>query len=100
MVEMPDEAEEVADAVAVGVGEGPRVDLVEHRGLPPRLVRPIGGVGSRPPGFGSVDSSGHPAAGSGFQGWTGVQQTPSVGRPPTGSRHWALGGAFTCNRTT
>ena len=58
MVEMRDEAGKVADAVAVGIGEGPRVDLVEHRGLPPRPVGLGGGVGSQPPGLGATGGRG------------------------------------------
>src|SRR5438132_12471470 len=36
MVEARDEPGQVADAVAVRVGVGARVDLVDHRALPPR----------------------------------------------------------------
>ena len=42
------DAAQVADAVAVAVGEGPRVDLVDRAALPPRQVRhgrhPTGGL--------------------------------------------------------
>ena len=36
VVQMGPHAGEIPDSVTVGVGEGPRVDLVEHPGLPPR----------------------------------------------------------------
>jgi hypothetical protein len=36
MVQMGDHAPQVADPVAVGVGEGARIDLVEHAVAPPR----------------------------------------------------------------
>ena len=32
-------AVQVADSVAVGIGEAPRIDLIDHRGAPPRPVR-------------------------------------------------------------
>jgi hypothetical protein len=35
VVQMVDDAAQVAHAVAVGVGEAPRVDLVDDRALPP-----------------------------------------------------------------
>ena len=35
VVEPPGDAREIADAVAVGVGEAARIDLVDDRGLPP-----------------------------------------------------------------
>ncbi|EON33882.1 hypothetical protein GTC6_05927 [Gordonia terrae C-6] len=38
VTEFVDDPGEVADPVAVEIGEGARVDLVEHRGLPPRGV--------------------------------------------------------------
>ena len=38
VAEAPGDAVEVAGAVAVGVLEGARVDLVEDAGLPPRAV--------------------------------------------------------------
>ena len=38
MVEVAPDALEVADAVAVRVGEGAGIDLVDDGGLPPRLV--------------------------------------------------------------
>ena len=44
VVEVVDDAADVADAVAVGVGEAARVDLVDDRGLPPRVGR-VGAVG-------------------------------------------------------
>jgi hypothetical protein len=36
VVEAPDDPGQVAHAVAVGVGERPRVDLVDHGVAPPR----------------------------------------------------------------
>jgi hypothetical protein len=46
VVEMGGDPGQVADAVAVGVGEGARVDLVDDGGLPPDRVRV--GTGHRP----------------------------------------------------
>jgi hypothetical protein len=48
MVEMGDDPSEVSDAVAVGVREGARVDLVDDARLPP-LERRGGDVRGQPP---------------------------------------------------
>lgn len=51
---MGDDAAQVADAIAVGVGEAPRIDLVEHRLAPPRHLvgaivteRPVDAIAHR-----------------------------------------------------
>jgi hypothetical protein len=49
VVEVGGDAVQVADAVAVGVGEAARVDLVDHRRLPPGGVF----VGRGPDGLGT-----------------------------------------------
>ena len=47
VVEMVDDPGEVSHPITVGVGEAPWVDLVDDRGLPPRLLIAYGSVRRR-----------------------------------------------------
>ena len=38
MVEMGNDPRDVPDAIGVAVGKGPRIDLVKHTRLPPRVI--------------------------------------------------------------
>ena len=93
MVELVDDALEVADPVAVRIGERPRVDLVEDGGLPPRHV---GLEVDRQPAAESVTRR----QGRGCQSFTDDPAHALGGMWFIGNLHWLDGGELVCSRTT